>query len=454
MYKIMQVNFRWADLGAWTVVFAGVYLAVLPMADTIALRNLALFGLLLCVAFRFSEVWSNAHTGPFAVLWAAYLLVFPLIATDTQTAWVNLCGQWGRGLLAMIVGVGSAVILRERRISTTFYLGLASGVPLLVHLWLFIGRGLEIKSIPWGYWGRESHHADLGYAACHVVVLAMVSLLAGHRRYRIGSIALVVVSVLSPVLAQSRAGLLFALLSGIFVFAMHYAGQAVQLKRSVLALSIVAVGGLTALSFTVDARWHTLTDKLAAGLLGDALQIECEGTTSIEQQILTSLGPGSNSVDVINAVRDGDGARIVLFRAGLELAQKNPMGSDGSRQAFKQLLRKVCPNPVISMAHTHNGWIDTMLAIGWLGAGLYFSMLLYLIRLGVKSANACQHDHGWGLALTALSLFWLLRGFTDSVFRDHMLEMQGFILMFATTSAQMLEDRRQKTDLQHKIQQT
>jgi O-Antigen ligase len=430
---------RLSDAATWTALFAGVYLAVLPMADTIAVRNLALLGLLVWFVMRFPEIRTKVSADFVILLWAAYLLVFPFFASDTHTAWNSLGGQWGRGLLAMIAGVGAAVLLRGRVLGNIFYLALASAVPLLVHLVFFFVHALETRSIPWGYWGRESHHADLGYAACQVVVLAVASWLAGERRYRMGAMALVVVSVLSTALAQSRAGLVFALLSGCFIFATYQVQHVAQLKRHVLVLLVAAVAGLAGLSLMVDARWHTLADKLAAGLLGDALQIECQGTASIEAQIYATNGPGSRSEDVVNAVRDGDGSRVVLLRAGLKLALMHPMGSDGSRQAFMKLLRQECPQPMLTMAHTHNGWIDTMLAIGWLGAGLYFATLLYLLRLGVQVTKKHPIDQAWGLALTALSLFWLLRGFTDSVFRDHMLEMQGFVLMFAATAARMLE---------------
>ena len=37
----------------------------------------------------------------------------------------------------------------------------------------------------------------------------------------------------------------------------------------------------------------------------------------------------------------------------------------------------------------------------------------------------------WALVLIALSIFWMLRAWTDSVFRDHMFEMQGFVLAYA-----------------------
>jgi O-antigen ligase len=262
-----------------------------------------------------------------------------------------------------------------------------------------------------------------------------VSLLAGDRKYRGWSIGLIVASLLSTVLAQSRAGLVFAVLGGTFVFVLFYFLHSSQVKRHVLAMLIVVVGSLAGLAFKEDARWHMLSDKLAAGMLGDAIQIECEGTASIEAKILDSHGADVSSTQLIDAVRDGDGARVVLLRAGLQLALKHPWGSDGSRQAFKTLLREECLHPALVMAHAHNGWIDTMLAIGVTGAALYLGVLLELCRRACVSLKKDGIENQWALVLLTLSVFWIIRGFTDSVFRDHMLEMQGFVLTFALVAS-------------------
>jgi hypothetical protein len=443
------VKVIWNEPVTWTALLVGLYVAVLPMANTIALRHVALLALLLVAAWQLNEMKRDAQPGLFISLWAVYLVIFPFVADDHHTAWVSLGGQWGLGLLAMVAGAGAAVMLRDRRTGDVFYLGLVSSVPLLVHLVLFSYRAAETHAVPWGYWGRETHHADLGYAAGHVVVLMTVSLLAGERNLRLWSIGLIGVALLSTVLAQSRAGLAFAVLGGVGVFAVIYMRNGLRIRLPVLVVAIVAVGGLAGLAIKEDVRWQTLSAKLSVGLLGNAIQIECQGTSSIEAQILAEHGAGVAASQLIDAVRDGDGARVVLLRAGLELAIKNPLGSDGSRQAFKNLLRQECPNPAIVMAHSHNGWIDTMLAIGIAGAALYLAVLLHLGRCGYTAIKRDGCTNQWALVLLVLSAFWIVRGFTDSVFRDHMLEMQGFVLAFALVRSQNYA--RNQTELSGRI---
>jgi O-antigen ligase len=173
---------------------------------------------------------------------------------------------------------------------------------------------------------------------------------------------------------------------------------------------------------------------MTSGLLGNALQVQCLGTESVEHQIIDKYGAGAESERIIASVNNGDGSRVILFRSGVELVSKNPWGIDGSRQAYKKLLRKECPEPVIDMAHAHNGWIDTALAIGWIGAGLYLFVLINFSKIGFKNMrNSDGELNVWGVVLFSLSVFWIVRAFFDSVFRDHMFEMQGFVLAYAFT---------------------
>lgn len=419
----------------WIGLFTACYVAVLPMADTIALRNLALLGGLVCLAGQFRAIRSELWLGLPVLLWAMYLLVFPFIATDHGLAWQNLVGQWGRGLLAMLIGAGAAAVLSgaNGRVSV-FHLGVLSAVPLLVHLFLFFSKAWESGALPWGYWGRETHHADLGYAAGHAVIFLMAAIVAGDRKYRLGAMMLVAAALLSTVFARSRAGSVFAVFGGLLVLLLAYLRQAPQQRRYALAglaTFLFAVSGIGALTVKDDPRWHRMAAELSAGFLGDPIRIECEGVEVIEADIVAQYGAGEQARQLLDSVRYGDGSRMVVLRAGLELSFRHPWGSDGSRQGFQKLLRQECPNPAVTMAHAHNGWIDTLLAIGWLGALLYLSILLYFLHQGWQSLANGTGASPWGLVLVAASVFWLLRGLTDSVFRDHMLEMQGFILAYA-----------------------
>ena len=252
------------------------------------------------------------------------------------------------------------------------------------------------------------------------------------------AIVLIIACLLSTALAHSRAGLGFSLIGGLLVVGASFLARVSYRQKHILIslIGIVVVGALVlTMAVRNDVRWRNMTSELAAGFYGDAIQLECEGTASIEPEVIANYGDQSQRL--IASVQYGDGSRIVVLRAGIALALKHPWGSDGSRQAFQKLLRQECANPAISMAHTHNGWLDTVLALGWVGALLYLGVLLFFMKQGFSHLH---HEIGLNeceLVLVALSAFWILRGFTDSVFRDHMLEMQGFVLAYAAMALKM-----------------
>ncbi len=429
---------RRVSAGVATVIgtAAAIYLAVLPMAKTMALRNLALATLLVGLAWHWRQ-WRPAVSSlkimplPFLV-WAAYLLLFPVFSSSPMLALESLEGQWARGLLAMLAGAGTAAVFGNKKYGSVLFLGVVSAAPIAIHLYLFFAQALRAGGLPWGYWGRETHHADLGYAAGQVVIFACVAIAVKRPGIRLMALGLILASLASTVFAHSRAGQIFCGVGGALVFCASLLSPSGR-KRGYLSvglsLLLVISFGAVAIAAQQDARWRTMTSELEAGFYGNALSVLCTGPAVIEAQVVAEFG--DQAPKIIDSVRNGDAIRVMVLRAGYSLAQKYPWGSDGSRQAFQHVLARECPAPVLKVAHTHNGWLDTVLALGWLGALLYLWVLAYFAAQGLKAILITGVANEWALVLVALSSFWMLRGFTDTVFRDHMLEMQGFVLSYA-----------------------
>lgn len=441
-----------------TVLCAAIYLAILPMADTIAMRGVAMAGLVALIILRLrteAQGWRECFVPGWvipAAMWVTYLLLFPLFAEQAADAWRSLGQIWYRGILALAVGAGLALVLRRQsRFGTVFQWGLVTTVPLVIHLALVGWKVVETSSIPWNYWGRETHHADLGYAAGQAVVLLAVALVAVHTVKRSLALGLIGASILSVIVAQSRAGIGFALLGLLLVFVVYWLSSGARRRWGQLAILVAVLAAIATVALFAarfDPRWMRMTDRLTAGFYGDSLQIECEGTAQVEQELIKKFGSGERAQDLVMSVQGSDGARMVLMRAGLRLAVMHPWGLDGSRQAFQKRLKEYCSNPASSqIAHTHNGWLDTVLALGWIGAGLYLLVLGNFLRLGIAGLRAGGEGVEWAYVLVVLSIFWILRGFTDSVFRDHQLEMQGFVLAYAAVALKLRSGSRQPAGL-------
>ena len=99
------------------------YFSILPMSQTIALRNSLLFALvflflvdILLFRKRNKLIRINyfRHIPLIFLLWIGYLIVFPFLAIQGDVAWVNLRGQWFQSILAFVVGSGAVMLLGKR----------------------------------------------------------------------------------------------------------------------------------------------------------------------------------------------------------------------------------------------------------------------------------------------------------------------------------------------------
>jgi len=177
-----------------------------------------------------------------------------------------------------------------------------------------------------------------------------------------------------------------------------------------------------------------MVDKLYVGFTQEnPLQLLCEGLSrDQEKQIRNTFSQHSIEYvdDLINGLKGQDGGRILLMRAGFDLVLTQPLGLDGSRSSYKKLIENKCSHrPELEFANSHQSWIDLALGLGWLGAGLFAWLLIYLARIGWRYFYRARAElSAWGLALFLLAIFWFIRGFADSLYREHYLQMQAMVM--------------------------
>lgn len=463
------------------------YLAVLPIANTVALRYLLLLVLLSLIAFELMRKKTlPAHSwrvlplapGGLLLLWAAYLLLFPLWAEQPTVAWENLRGQWGTALVAWIIGI-AGVLLLGRRGPNLWQLGLASAFLVAIHLFIILlawsgllGAKVQVhmplremlsnlqsilsgsspwalQAFPWGFRGFDPMHGNLGYTADQSIILFMCCLLfaALGRRFVVAGWAglAVVICFMSVVIAYSRGAVLYGLVmillaSAVFCLRFHWRTIDRQIAsrpkgrrgQFVLMLVMLAALGLVAMfSFSKDERWHQMSDKVRiAFMIKDPVRFLCEGPdkATLDGMRARMADREPDYVTALIGGLNGDGARITLMRAGWLLVQEHPLGLDGSRLTYKKLIEEKCGHmPAMVYEHAHQGWLDTALALGWVGC---LSLLALLFGMAWYGWRHLRHPSAgpWALALFLLAVFWLLRGFADSIYREHLLQMQAALL--------------------------
>lgn len=466
------------------------YLAILPMAGTIALRNLLLFVLLLMLLVWGAGAGRETLRGmkllrwlPLPLLlWCVYLLLFPLWAAEPDVALVNLKGQWGDSIIAWIVGFGAVLMLRRRgpdvptlAATSAFLVGIHLLLTLLAWAGLFgpltasdlpwsaMWRAMVAtvdpqsatiwswQGFPWGFRGFDPMHGNLGYTAAQTITLLIASFVLAHLEHTSTSAWKAALGIflcfLSIVVADSRGAVLYSLLIlllAVIAYLLRVRGDLSVLhrtgrgeKKSHSRWTFLLLGIMLALVFSLSlqkgSRWNTMLDSVRVGfMITDPVNFQCNGLTpGDDAAIRQRFGDKPSSyADALISQLIGDGGRIVLIRAGLQMIGEQPWGLDGSRHSYKRLMAKRCGHsPVFEFAHAHQGWIDTSLALGWVGTLLLVVLMLYLLMTGWRALGQGSASP-WAWALFLLSTFWMLRGFSDSVYREHNLQMQALLLAY------------------------
>jgi hypothetical protein len=474
-----------------------ICVAILPMSETIALRNILLAFMI--VLFSLGNLFSDeirrdsiqaAKWVPLPlILWIFYLCIFPMWAPMADSALANLRGQWGESIVAWVAGFGAVVIL-GRRGPSLLQLAYASAFPLFVHLVLaalaFIGvfspdfyqpytnwsmARLMIEINLWfsggfdglqpyhpitdGFHGIEVMSGNLGYPSSVAIALFVSQLFKSKIVNKesmfgvISCLAAIGFMFLSLLIVRSRGGMvfgLFVLFSGIlwsiFLQVLKRGKPNNQSVNDVYVarlfgipfIAAVLLAGVGYQALKVDPRWLQMTDKIQAGfIVADPVATLCQGLSPEDESLIRASFTASDStyVDgIIQSIENGDGGRVILMRAGWKLALDNPLGLDGSRQSYERLMEARCQYPPkLNYGHSHNSWLDMSMAIGWIGVMLFAAMLVTFFWTAVKMFSVTEGADVY-MALGLLAGFWFVRGFFDSLYREHYLEMQALVMIY------------------------
>jgi hypothetical protein len=420
-------------------------------------------------------------------VWVVFLLLFPLFAPESNVAWRSLRSDWAPCVITWGLGFSAVILLGTRgpALSTLIW---ASSLPVVLHLFLCllawsgvfggplpghltvsqIGQALkeflspvgfshwQWQPFPWGFRGFDPMHGNLGYAASQTVALLVASLYlhkgaGGSRRLGLAVMG-IALCILSTLIASSRGAVLFSavllviaggaylrqVLKGRAVLAQH--GQSSSLPflsrrvTLVVAVLLAVLGVVSCKVVQTDTRWATMVDKVRVGWsVEHPIEFLCSGMSSDFESHVRAMVGNSESYqnEILEGLRSQDGGRIVLMQAALRLVAEHPWGIDGSRETFQKLIAKQCGHtPIYLYSHSHQAWLDMALGLGWLGALLFAAVLGSFACFGWRTFMGRGDNAHWGFALFLITIFWIGRGFADAVYREHYLQMQGFLIAY------------------------
>lgn len=374
----------------------------------------------------------------FFIIFAAYLLIHLLFfSTNFNAGLVGFKSEWMHFILFTIAGAGSGLLFIKHEIKDILlYVAIALAAPLFIHALLLLIRGSSIGEIPWGYWGINEIHGDFAYPALQTSILVLTYILCqSSEKKKIIAFFILFLCFISPLIAQSRGGIIFTLISIVstflFVFFLQNRSRLLQKKKVlifVFSLSVISL--LLGIGVSADlGRWSGITTRAFVALEGNPILTHCNGISEIRDSFKKRgifISPELNSA--IEATKVGDGARVLAARTGFLLALKNPLGINGSKDAYQIAIRDYCGfNPEIPISHAHNAWIDTSLAIGIPGMLILLLVILNYGVQGFRMSSISDQINPYAIALCLSAFLWILRGLLDSTLRDQMLEMQAFI---------------------------
>lgn len=429
-------------------------IAIWNIPHTIAARY-AFEGLLLILLISTRLDWALFFSkSKLLLVFVAYLFFqFAFFSSDLTMALRSFKSEWMHFIFFSVIGAGGGLLLGQRKNQNLLlYLGLAFAAPVLLHLCMSTIKAVETGQIPWRYWGVHDIHGDLGYTGLQASILFTVYLLtqASTRLQKTLTLLLLLACVASPLIAQSRGGVVFVVLATATTFIAYYAiyrqRQLFRMKYiAALCFFILCVGGIIKMGITADPnRWGSIFTKAMIGLHGDPRSVYCDGIESLRESLRQDGLVVTPEIELaIKSVEDGDGARIMAARSGLHLLGHHPMGINGSKQAYQIAVTQFCGKPpAIFMSHTHNAWIDTALAIGIPGAILLLLVMLNYAFDGYQLNRLQKAFNPFAFALLISACVWILRGVLDSTLRDQMLEMQAFTLAFLLAAAIQFQTTR------------
>jgi hypothetical protein len=419
---------------------AATLIPLWSIPHTMAARNILFFCSLVGVVVSGLN-WSIYKGRLNIFLLLCLYLVFQIIffSIDITEAIKNFRSEWLRFILCFILGLGIALAISKCGVKKAlFWLGILFAIPPLLHLVQIIYAWNIAGKFPWGYLGLFAMHGDLAYTSLASVIFLNVYLYFRANRWGeyFLTYTLIAMCLISPAVAKSRGGVLFGILSILFIVLISLFGpkniRSMQ-TNIVKAISIICLFGMTFLTIYVlsvadPLRWNGFMSRVNLGLVSasSALDISCNAGIRPEHSDLNLTDRSKavlNKAEVLN-LAEGDGARVIGVVSGIQLAIANPMGINQSRQAYQTALINYCGYiPKTILSHSHNGLVNAALAIGIPGVCILLALYFSLLREGLKNI-----PNIYALALAFWVLIWLIRALFDATLQDQTLEFQAFIL--------------------------
>ena len=170
-----------------------------------------------------------------------------------------------------------------------------------------------------------------------------------------------------------------------------------------------------------DARWNRLFNTIEL-----ATDIEKHDGWIANPKRLTNDLP---KLDTGQTVGGSNYLRMAWATKGVEMILDKPLGVGFGRNAFGHETDRQYD---VFIGHSHSGLIDWTIGTGIPGLLLWLTLTIYILIYSGKHAFG-KSKNPYAVALFLLTMSALYRSAVDSTLRDHMLQMNLFLMAYLMT---------------------
>lgn len=418
---------------------AAILLAIWPLPDTMALRNV----MLLCgglastlLLLRNVSQFTQGRAWPIYMLLAFFIwlvLHLTLLAGNFEEQWHEFTGEWLRSFLATLIGLALGLVLsqpqhqlsaRLQRIQEPMLIcGLAGTVFIFCMRYAYevlrTGQWIHQDFYMTPYLGKTPL-VIFGSLLLPVLFIKILSAREGKSSafWYVCAPLGIVTTIFSDYFANTKNGIaLFLLLFVYFLYKIARAGKKVRARRKGFFAMLLACILLT--GFVL--KNHLESNPAWSNLIADyKISTEIEQHNNWKDRV-SPLPLNQYGVPVNGSTYE----RVSWALAGLELLKEQPLGYGLIHHSFGALALQKWSDfhkpDGKNRGATHSGWLDFALGFGLPG------LLLVWIPLGASYLRARKRSDFWSTyaawAIPVIAISYL----TTEVCTDHFIELLFFM---------------------------
>ena len=428
-----------------TLFFVALLVFILPVGHTIAVRNIAIFYLLIISLYllkkykiefnkiiRNDEIYNIAKILFTISLWMIIVALF--VSDEPLWSLKEIKSEWLMPLLYFFTFIFLSFYFYNQgdMYKNFFYLSII--LPLLLHVlyvdYVGIKYYIDTGNIL-SRFGGLTQGSDKSNYITNILLAFIIAEIIYRFRYsqkiiNINNFLLILfllLTLLSSLFEGMRNGvvaIVFLSLSAVFFSFYNNKKLSKTLKYVYSALIVFIITIPTIYNFKNDSRWNSLIKTIPIAIETN----KYDTWINIDKKELPFL---SDNIKV----NGSNYLRIAWGYEGLKLIYENPLGVGYGRNAFGHAIKEKynLSEEETNIGHSHSGFIDLAVGIGIPGIVLWLFFGIYLVFLSYGFFYKYQ-------SFFALVLFFNTTGFfsrflVDSNMRDHMFQTFMLIIGFS-----------------------